>query len=375
MTILVGTQKGGLTFKDLIFTNTFYCNKLLKIYASKFYSEGLKSNAKLNLNKQVQDLNLEKVFYNPMFRDRNLKTLSIPKRCERDNIFTYGEIVEEYIKKCFNLPHKNYVANIYDKIVNFDIHGKGNNTIFITELQAQIKFRFATHKIIYNELLRKNYQEHHSVEKWENAFGYCIDWEKVWISLNNPITSESVKTTIWEHIHLNSFCTYSYNKWHKKQDPCPFCALIPATKFHLTLECALTLKLWKDIEPQLMRIKRIQVTRYEAIFGLQGTSPGVILRNWLTFLLRHCIVEQEKIAYHNGRGMLNEYDVKIKFNELVKSEVFKKYVILHHLGRDKYFQKIFAVKNFLITWENSWWQIATFYQTWTTTRYSNRGKN
>ena len=139
--------------------------------------------------------------------------------------------------------------------------------------------------------------------------------------------------------------------------------MIPATKFHLTLECALTLKLWKDIEPQLMRIKRIQVTRYEAIFGLQGTSPGVILRNWLTFLLRHCIVEQEKIAYHNGRGMLNEYDVKIKFNELVKSEVFKKYVILHHLGRDKYFQKIFAVKNFLITWENSWWQIATLYQT------------
>ena len=66
-----------------------------------------------------------------------------------------------------------------------------------------------------------------------------------------------------------------------------------------------------------------------------------------------CIVEQESIAYHNGRGILNEHDIKQNFNDLVKSEVMQKYTIYTSLGRNDYFVKIFAVKDFLITWENA----------------------
>ena len=36
-----------------------------------------------------------------------------------------------------------------------------------------------------------------------------------------------------------------------------------------------------------------------------GNTPKINLRNWLTFLFRQCISEQEDIAYHNKKGQGN----------------------------------------------------------------------
>ena len=168
---------------------------------------------------------------------------------------------------------------------------RSQHTVFITSVQARFSFGAVTYKNIYEELLSRNYLEHHSVEKWEIKFSDTIDWEKVWISTNNPTTTKEVKTTIWEQIHLNDYCTYNYNKWHHKQDPCPLCLHIPQTKFHLTLDCPVTQNLWKGLEPHLTRLSHFPLTDQEKLFGLKGSTPGIILRNWLTFMLRHCIVE------------------------------------------------------------------------------------
>ena len=208
----------------------------------------------------------------------------------------------------------------------------------------------------------KNYVEHHCQEKWEDFFNTDIDWPKVWEALNNPITSEQVKTTIWEQIHLNDYCTYSYNKWHKNQERCPLCLSIPLTKYHLTLECELTKKLWNDLEHRLMCLLPNSVSDQENIFGLLGHSPNIILRNWITFLLRQCIVDQERIAYHNKKGPLNEFDIKRNLNEKVKTEIMEKYRIFSNLGRNAYFEKVFTVNDFMIIWQNNWWQVLTLYK-------------
>ncbi len=146
VTALIGSQKGGLMFTDLVFTNTYYCNKFLNIPASPFYKEGLKATAKLVLSKQIRNLNDEKVFYNPIFTDANNKTLSIPRRCEREFVFTYGAIADEFSKQFFQLPHKSHVANIYQKIAHFDIHGKTQHTIFLTTFRARLAFGRVTYK-------------------------------------------------------------------------------------------------------------------------------------------------------------------------------------------------------------------------------------
>ena len=113
-TTLVGTQKGGLQLVDLFFTNTFYCNKLLQIPNSSFYLEGLKATAKLTLSKRIDDLNEEKIFYNPIFTDVHGKPLAITKRCEKQGIFHYRTTAQEYTKKALQVPYRAYVSNIFE---------------------------------------------------------------------------------------------------------------------------------------------------------------------------------------------------------------------------------------------------------------------
>ena len=361
MTSLVGTQKGGLEGTDLIYVNKYYCKRLLKVPFSPFYKEAFAATAKLNLKKEITNLMNEKIFYNPMFLSANLKTIPIPSRCEREGIYTYGEIADEYTKQCNGEPHKAFVANVFPKIIHTDIVGRMHNTIFITELQALISFTAATCKDIYGEMVQLNYLDHHSIQKWEDKFPHNdITWSAVWKSLNNPVTSENTKTVVWEQIHLNDYCTYSYNKWHNKQDLCPLCLTTP-TKFHLTLECETTNILWKELEPHLRKISRPLVTEIEKVFGIEGDSPNSILRNWITFILRECIVEQERLAFHNQKGKNNIHDIKRTFNNRVKTELYRKYLIYKNLGRLDYFKKIFAVNNYLITWENEWWQVLTIF--------------
>ena len=362
MTSLVGIQKGGLLGYELLFTDKYYCNKLLKLPYSDFYLEGFKATAKLDLSKKIVDLNQEKIFYNPIFRDANLKPLSITRRCERHEVYTYGAVTQEYMKQCLGEPQLTYVANIFPKISHYDIAGKAENTIFLSALQAKVSFGVVTYKSVYEELLRKNYVQHHSEAKWEEKFSNTfIDWAKIWESVNNPVTTEQVKSTIWEQIHINDYCTYSYNKWHNKQDACPLCSQLPTSKFHLTLECRMVTSLWEQLEPYLLYLSPTPVSDFEKIFGMMGTSPEIILRNWLTFNLRQCIVDQEAIAYHNKRGILNEQDIKCNYNAQVKRQVNEKNIIYSNLGRNEYFVKIFAAKDFLITWENDEWQIVTFF--------------
>ena len=90
------------------------------------------------------------------------------------------------------------------------------------------------------------------------------------------------------------------------QDKCPFCQQIPSTKFHTTLECEMTNRLWNDLQHHLLRIHPNPINNLEKCFGIHGNTPNVILRNYLTFLLRKCIADHESIAYYNKKGLTNE---------------------------------------------------------------------
>ena len=166
-----------------------------------------------------------------------------------------------------------------------------------------------------------------------------------------------------EQIHLNNYTTYSYNKWHQNEDPvpCPFCLQIPLERHHIPISCTVIAQVWQELEVHLKAIKFLPLTDDEKIFGMHGTTPDVVLRNWLTYLFRQIVAEHEGRAFHNKKGPSNAIDIKIAYNQKVKSELWLKYNIYHHLEREAYFNKIFAVKDYLITWENEQWQVLTLF--------------
>ena len=141
----------------------------------------------------------------------------------------------------------------------------------------------------------------------------------------------------------------------------PFCLNIPKNQFHITLECPMTISLWTAIETNLQNIHPTNITDKEKVFGILGDTPNIILRNWLTFNLRQCILEQERIAYYNKKGMQNLIDIKLAYNQLIKSEVWKKHNLYKNLGRTEYFTKMFAINDYLVVWENEQWNVLTMF--------------
>ena len=357
---LLGTQKGSLIGTELFFTTKQYANRILKT-KSAYYQEAIKAISKLNIKKKIEDINNEKLFYNPIFKTSAELTLTPNLTCIRNNAYTYGDILREYEKMQNNEPHNKRIANVYKRITTKDVQNRSDYFFFHTEKQKYITFQQTTHKIVYQELLKLKYKEHHSKEKWEKKFSKGLDWQKIWESLNDHISNETTKSIIWEQIHLNEYTTYSYNKWHNTRQKCPFCNQIPQSEFHITTECLALEQLWTDLEIHLLRIHPVKLTAQEKVFGLQGNSDNIILRNWITFLLRQCIVEQECIAYHSKQGKANTVEIKLNLNQTIKTELWNKYNIYKHLGRLPFFIKTFSVNNYLITWENQNWQVLTLY--------------
>ena len=80
-------------------------------------------------------------------------------------------------------------------------------------------------------------------------------------------------------------------------------------------------------------------------FGIIGGSRPIILRNFLSFLLRECIRDYEYKAYHNNLGNENAIHIQHAYNAKVKREVFKAFQLLSRTRGHGYFLKAFNPNN------------------------------
>ena len=243
---LLGEQKGKCRGKDLFFTTKHYARKVLKIH-SPFYKDAIKAMTTLDLRKQVLDPREEKLFYNPIFQGRSAQTLKITKPCETAGVFTYGLLLDE-VELCTNgRPHRRHIANLFDRIFIRDLDDRQH--YLLNTGDGNFKFEKVTQKLVYEQLLKLNYRDHHSSAKWV-----------------------------------------------------------------------------------LLRIYPSPVTEQERIFGILGNSPAIVLRNWLTYVLRFCIYWQENSAYHNKKGVLNATDIKLIYNAQVHREAVQRLLYYTHIG-------------------------------------------
>ena len=166
-------------------------------------------------------------------------------------------------------------------------------------------------------------------------------WNEVWNTVHNFLSTNKTKTAIWQQIHLNFYTQYSYNKWHKKQDICPLCHEIPENIYHVILHCNFVNDLWAQIEPLLKELHPTSVTEEEKAFGIiqKNKTTGILLRNWLTYLLRENILEEERAAHFT----LKKTDIekaKQKFNNVVESEILIKAFRYKNEQKLEFFDKI-----------------------------------
>ena len=352
---LVGEQKGGLVGKDLLFTETIYVDRHLRC-DSRFYFEALRGISRLDTWKHVPDINQEHLFFNRVFStvdgtdDLNERTL-LPFRGNRVlcGIRTYGDLLSA--ENTLTQPRllavvRRVIASIaYIRPSVPDDEVLGHNAV-------ALKFGDITQKFIYSQLVCGKSTDHIYQTKWhmEHDDLAALVWDEIWEGVHQQFFTEEVKSTVWDQIHLNFYTTYNYNKWHNSLHPCPLCGRIPDDVYHVLLDCRFTKLMWQKIGRSLMRIIPVAPDKYEMAFGLRPRCgrerDATILRNWLTFSLRHQIMREERRAYYFPRYLSHHTRAFIKaFNHGVRRELFLKSLQYSFRGLQAEFERISTLNN------------------------------
>ena len=126
----------------------------------------------------------------------------------------------------------------------------------------------------------------------------------------------------------------------RRSAPCPLCGTVPTAVHHVILSCPFIRQLWTDLTPFLLLVHPDPVTEYEMVFGLEGLSPSVTLRNWLTFKLR-----QVATAYEYPASLRPNGDhltlIKSRYNQQIQKEVLWKYRFYLHTQRLDTFRRLY----------------------------------
>ena len=353
---LIGTQIGELRPRDIIFAEKGYIKKCK--LDNMFYKEAFEGIAKLDTWKHVPDINNEHLFYNPVFTttipdDMHDRTIT-PFRGNRalSAIKTYGDLIAA--ENTLEDPRLKAVVRKKKESIHHIRPNVQSNLIKGLNDRKEIKFKKLTQKIIYSELIHEQSTNHfyHDKWTWDRDNLSMINWDRVWNSVHEQFFTEAAKSTIWEQIHLNFYTTHSYNTWHKELQPCPLCRKIPENIFHIILDCKFTKVMWKRMQKVLLKIVPKLPTEHEMAFGLQPSNMKkrnpTILRNWVTFSLRHQIMLEERKAYKAKRPPPFE-KFFLRFNHITKEELKAKKLLYDFRGLSGKFEKIVTTGNAIAT--------------------------
>ena len=136
--------------------------------------------------------------------------------------------------------------------------------------------------------------------------------------------------------------------------PCPLCNKIPDDIFHIIKECRFTKTVWKRIERVIFKIIPRRVTDSEMALGLQPRrkkeTNATILRNWVTFFLRHQIMLEERKAFKIKDYHLQSMEKFFtKFNFKAQEELKIKKLQYNYRNLPEKFKNIVTINNVVAT--------------------------
>ena len=344
---LIGPQKGNISGKHLLFVETSYIQRHLKTNCL-VYREGLLALSHMDIKKGISSIDQwddEHIFYNRLFGHKAEidKTLSITKHFEQLGVFTFAQILNEKVQERMGLPFDQPALTLWNNIY-IDPNAFREDTLVTYDGNA-LTFPMVSHQDLYVESIARIPGFHHSQIKWSEHLSLPLDWDNIWDTVHNSLNTNKTTSVIWQQLHLNFYTQYSYNKWHKVNMACPLCGRIPDNIFHLILDCELVSSIWREITPILLSLHPTQPNKEEKSFGIVQANPptAILVRNWLTFLVRHCISKMERQAHYCPSNIIPR--TKKKIQHCIEKELDKKHFVSLNDGSTKKFEEIYAYRN------------------------------
>ena len=339
-TALFGEQPSNKQGVEILFSPHSYARGKLR-FPSHFYKEAVLAFTSLSLQQHVplEDVPQQLYFYSRIFVDAQGDPIPNTLRGAKRIIFRfYQQFLDEQRKRDTGRLADQDIVELHAAMhtIHYD---RREHAIVTNAAPGYMPLRTVSERDLYYELLHPQYRLHHSTLKWQEYFGF-LDWSKIWAGVHNPLANETTRSMIWEHLHLNFPTTYTMNKFYKRSDPCPLSGVVPFSRKHLIIPCPFVQRLWSDLSPFLHRVHPGPVTEYEMVFGLEGNSPPIVLRNWLTFKLRQVLfVYAYQASLQHVRPHLHL--VKSRFNQQIYKEVLWKYRYCLHTNTLDTFRRQF----------------------------------
>ena len=103
----------------------------------------------------------------------------------------------------------------------------------------------------------------------------------------------------------------------------------------------------------LKQLHPVAISEEEKAFGISQdrVSTGILLRNWVTYLLRECITQEEKAAYYSLKPDIGK--VKRKFNHALEFEIYQKVLRYKKENNLTYLDKVVTYTGILCTKQNN----------------------
>ena len=121
--------------------------------------------------------------------------------------------------------------------------------------------------------------------------------------------------------------------------------------------------MWSHLQPCLNKLHPSPVTEEEKAFGIVRKKPGVgvLMRNWLTYLMREFITELECSTYKSKKApKLGQ--AKHRFNTRVEFEINKKLWRYQNDGNTATFEKFFTHNNAVCKADNNVYKTLNIYR-------------
>ena len=117
---------------------------------------------------------------------------------------------------------------------------------------------------------------------------------------------------------------------------------------YIILHCTFVDTLWTLLHPTLTQLVQRSLSDEEQSFGIVHIkkTPGMLMRNFLTYKLREHIMQSERAAYHASKAPSIDH-FKVKFNQDVASEVKRLLHRFNEEGKLPIFDKIVAHQGIL----------------------------
>ena len=339
---LLGVQEGNNYGRDLIFMDKSFISRTLKT-DNKFYKEAFRALSLFDRMKGVpsrEGWDSENIFYNPLVLGKTGKTLKISNHFKINKIFKLGQLLDEKAKEARGIDHDkaqvSLLKNIRLNLGSFEVGAVKDDWVFFAN-GTNLKMTCINQKDLYEDAILRKSRAHKYQTKWVERLNTVILWEEVWTSVHCSLHSNETKCAIWEQLHLNFYTQYSYNKWHSTSKLCPLCQKRPDDIFHIILHCDFTNLIWTELQPILRRFLNKSVDDQEKALGLVNIkpSPGILLRNWVTFKVREQIMISERKAHYSGCPSIDSF--KAQFNRSMADDIKR---VMHRFNSEGAFSKI-----------------------------------